>query len=49
MTNARIHLLARRMRDARSRAAAARYQGDQDGYEYARAEASRLSRILAEG
>jgi hypothetical protein len=49
MTHARIHLLARRAADARQRAQDARRTGDHDGYRYARAEAARLSRILAEG
>jgi hypothetical protein len=49
MTTARIHALARRMADARQRATDAKRQGDISGYQYARAEASRLARILAEG
>lgn len=49
MTHERIHALARKAADARQRAQDARRTGDHDGYRYARAEASRLARILAEG
>ena len=49
MTTARVHQLARRMADARQRAQDAKRQGDHSGYQYARAEASRIARILAEG
>ena len=49
MTHARIYKLSQRLADARARASAARSQGDTSGYEYARAEARRLARVLAEG
>jgi hypothetical protein len=47
--SARIHRIARRYADMRERAALAMSQGDSGGAAYARAEASRLRRILAEG
>lgn len=46
MTQDRLRRMAAELRDARIRAAEARRQGDQDGYRYARAEASRLARAL---
>ena len=49
MTDSRIYHLTRRLADARERAAAARAAGDADGYRYAKAEAARCARILAEG
>jgi len=49
MTHARIHRLVRSLADARQRMAMARLTGDTSGYEYARAEARRYARILAEG
>jgi hypothetical protein len=49
MTQARIHRIVRALADARERMQAARMTGDTSGYEYARAEARRYSRILAEG
>jgi hypothetical protein len=49
MTHARIYHLTQRLVGARERARDARANGDGDGYRYARAEARRLARILAEG
>ena len=49
MTTNRVHYLSRRLADARERAYAARAQGDDAGYRYARAEVRRLASILAEG
>jgi len=49
MSRARIHRLSQRLTDARERANMARATGDHSGYEYARAEARRIARALAEG
>jgi len=49
MTADRIHHLTRRLVDARQRAHDARQSGDDAGYRYARAEAAKCARILAEG
>ena len=49
LTQSRIAKVIRQLMDARERAFAARRQGDQSGYLYARAEATRLARIIAEG
>jgi hypothetical protein len=49
MTAERIHRLTARLADARRRAEAARSTGDDAGYRYARAEAARYARALAEG
>jgi hypothetical protein len=45
----RTERLARKLADARDRAAAARNTGDHDGYRYAAAEYKRLRLALAEG
>lgn len=47
--SARVHRIARRYADARERAMLARSQGDTSGAMFARAEATRLRRILAGG
>ncbi len=47
--SSRRQRLARRLADARERAASARDQGDTYGAQYATAEYRRLARILAEG
>ena len=49
MTHARIYHLSREAAAARQRAEDARAQGDEAGARYAKAEARRLARILAEG
>lgn len=45
----RAERLARKLADARDRAAAARATGDFDGYRYAKAEYARVRAALAEG
>lgn len=45
----RTERLARKLAEARERAAAARHTGDFDGYRYAKAEAVRLRAALSEG
>lgn len=45
----RIHRLAKRAADARERAEAAAAYGDDAGARFARAEAARLRKIIAEG
>jgi len=49
MTRDRIYRLSQRLADARQRAAMARQSGDESGYQYARAEARKYARALAEG
>jgi hypothetical protein len=49
LTHSRIYRLSQRLADARQRAAMARATGDESGYQYARAEARKLARVLAEG
>jgi hypothetical protein len=49
MTAERIHRLTARYAAARQRAEDARSQGDEAGARYARAEAARYARALAEG
>lgn len=49
MTAERRHRIAERLADANRRSEDAARQGDYDGARYAKAEAAKLRRILAEG